>query len=71
MAMSIRREVEQLTGIELSVTMLWNHPTIASLTEHLGKRLSRHQDLVDDANQRAASSSHVLDELFANVESAQ
>ncbi len=40
MAMSIRREAEQLTGIELSVTMLWNHPTIESLTNYLVKRLS-------------------------------
>ena len=32
MAMSIRREAEQLLGIELSATMLWNHPTIAALT---------------------------------------
>ncbi|UQX09680.1 type I polyketide synthase [Candidatus Mycobacterium methanotrophicum] len=71
MAMSIRREVEQLTGIELSVTMLWNHPTIAALTEHLAKKLSHHQDSVDDANGQAASSGRVLDELFAHVESAQ
>ena len=28
MSMSIRREAEQLAGIELSATMLWNHPTI-------------------------------------------
>ena len=31
MAMSIRREAEQFVGIELSATMLWNHPTIAAL----------------------------------------
>ena len=31
MAMSVRRETEQLVGIELSATMLWNHPTVASL----------------------------------------
>ena len=39
MAMSIRREVEQLVGIELSATMLWNHPTIASLAGYLAKKL--------------------------------
>ena len=37
MAMSIRREAEQLVGIELSATMLWNHPTIASIAGYLAK----------------------------------
>ena len=44
MAMSIRREAEQLAGIELSATMLWNHPTIASLTAYLVKKLLPQQD---------------------------
>ena len=39
MAMSIRREVEQLVGIELSATMLWNHPTIASFAGYLAEQL--------------------------------
>jgi phthiocerol/phenolphthiocerol synthesis type-I polyketide synthase A len=63
MAMSIRREVEQLAGIELSVTMLWNHPTIAALTAYLVKRLSAQEDSVDDAD-------GLLDALFDSVESA-
>jgi phthiocerol/phenolphthiocerol synthesis type-I polyketide synthase A len=71
MAMSIRREVEQLAGIELSATMLWNHPTIASLTAYLGKRLSPQEDSVGDENELEPSSSPVLDALFDSVESAQ
>ena len=43
MAMSIRREAEQLVGIELSATMLWNHPTIASLAEYLAKSFTTEQ----------------------------
>ena len=39
MAMSIRREVEQLVGLELSATMLWNHPTIASFASYLAEQL--------------------------------
>jgi phthiocerol/phenolphthiocerol synthesis type-I polyketide synthase A len=62
MAMSIRREVEQLAGIQLSVTMLWNHPTIAALTAYLVKRLSAQEDSVDDAD-------GLLDALFDSVES--
>jgi phthiocerol/phenolphthiocerol synthesis type-I polyketide synthase A len=33
MAMSVRRETEQFVGFELSVTMLWNHPTVESLDD--------------------------------------
>jgi phthiocerol/phenolphthiocerol synthesis type-I polyketide synthase A len=72
MAMSIRREVEQLAGIELSATMLWNHPTIASLTAYLVKRLSQQEDSAGDENGLPpSSSSPVLDALFDSVESAQ
>jgi phthiocerol/phenolphthiocerol synthesis type-I polyketide synthase A len=70
MAMSIRREVEQLAGIELSATMLWNHPTIASLTEYLVKKLSPQEDSAGDADGLPASASSVLDALFDSVESA-
>jgi phthiocerol/phenolphthiocerol synthesis type-I polyketide synthase A len=69
MAMSIRREVEQLAGIELSATMLWNYPTVASLTAHLVEKLSRQVDS-GDANDLPPSS-RVLDALFDHVESAQ
>ena len=31
MAMNLLREAKQLVGIEMSATMLWNHPTISSL----------------------------------------
>ena len=44
MAMSIRREAEQLVGMELSATMLWNHPTVASLAEYLAKKLLPQKD---------------------------
>ncbi|WP_367839686.1 type I polyketide synthase [Tsukamurella pulmonis] len=39
MAMSIRRDAEELVGTELSVTMLWNHPTLGSLAGHLAERV--------------------------------
>ena len=69
MAMSIRREAEQLVGIELSVTMLWNHPTIASLTTYLAKRLSPQQVSEGDMDAPPDSPSSVLDTLFDSIES--
>ncbi|WP_370331363.1 acyltransferase domain-containing protein [Mycolicibacterium hippocampi] len=69
MAMSIRREVEQLAGVELSATMLWNHPTIASLAIHLADKVApdtesdHRDDAVDD------SSDSLLDSLFDSIES--
>jgi phthiocerol/phenolphthiocerol synthesis type-I polyketide synthase A len=67
MAMSIRRDVEQFAGIELSATMLWNHPTVAALARHLATKLAPHQE-PDDENLDDSGNS-VLDALFDNVES--
>ena len=41
MAMSVRRATEQFVGFELSVTMLWNHPTVASLAASLAEKSYR------------------------------
>jgi phthiocerol/phenolphthiocerol synthesis type-I polyketide synthase A len=70
MAMSIRREAEQLAGIELSATMLWNHPTIESLTTFLVEKLSPEHDSDSDIDVLSDSTSSVLDTLFDEVESA-
>lgn len=70
MAMSVRREVERLAGIEMSATMLWNYPTVAALTAHLVERLSGQIDAPDAANDLPPSS-QVLDALFDHVEAAQ
>jgi phthiocerol/phenolphthiocerol synthesis type-I polyketide synthase A len=70
MAMSIRREAEQLSGLELSATMLWNHPTIASLTTHLAEKLAPQQDSRGDIDVLPDSAGSVLDTLFDEVESS-
>jgi phthiocerol/phenolphthiocerol synthesis type-I polyketide synthase A len=70
MAMSVRRETEQLVGLELSVTMLWNHPTVASLAAYLAKKLVPQEHSGDDIDVLSNSDSSVLDELFDIVESA-
>ena len=67
-AMSIRREVEQLVGLELSATMLWNHPTIASFAEYLAAMLQPPTDSPADEDDDIAGES-VLDSLFDSVES--
>ena len=65
MAMSIRREVERLVGLELSATMLFNHPTIDSFANYLAKQL-----VPDDADDEAADDTgdSLLDSLFNSVE---
>jgi len=70
LAMSVRRETELFVGIELSATMLWNHPTITSLAEHLAKKLLPQTDLGDDIDMLSDSADSVLSELFDSVESA-
>jgi phthiocerol/phenolphthiocerol synthesis type-I polyketide synthase A len=71
MAMSVRRAAEQLVGVELSATMLWNHPTIASLAGYLATRLSPMDPTdPDDPDPLADGEGSVLDELFDSVELA-
>ncbi|WNG90182.1 type I polyketide synthase [Mycobacterium sp. ITM-2016-00317] len=65
MAMSIRREVERLVGLELSATMLFNHPTIASFANYLAKQLVPDTDGDDEV---ADDGDSLLDSLFDSVE---
>jgi phthiocerol/phenolphthiocerol synthesis type-I polyketide synthase A len=65
-AMAVRREAEQLLGIELSATMLWIHPTISALAAHLAERLAGH-DVPDVSSESAGN---VLDALFNTIQSA-
>ncbi|WP_369739238.1 type I polyketide synthase [Mycobacterium servetii] len=70
MAMSIRREIERVAGMELSATMLWNHPTIASLSAFLAKKIAPQPDSTERTEETAAPADGVLDALFDSVESA-
>jgi hypothetical protein len=62
-------------GFEVSATLLWDHPTISSLSVCLAELLAKpgvsddgsEEDPVDPMPESAIS---VLDELFDNVESA-
>ncbi|CAJ1498972.1 beta-ketoacyl synthase N-terminal-like domain-containing protein [[Mycobacterium] kokjensenii] len=74
MAMAVRRDIEALVGLELSATMLWNHPTTAALAAHLTGKLLPQEDPGDDSAAAAGdlpeSDDSVLNELFDSVESA-
>jgi phthiocerol/phenolphthiocerol synthesis type-I polyketide synthase A len=71
MALSIRREIEHLVGMELSATMLWNHPTVESLAAHLTAKLTPLEAPAPDTVTVAAEpTGSVLDSLFDRVESA-
>ncbi len=70
MAMAIRREAEQFVGIELSATMLFNHPTVTSLAEYLAKIVApQHDSQEDEMAALSASAGSVLDSLFDQIES--
>uniref|UniRef100_UPI000463344D SDR family NAD(P)-dependent oxidoreductase n=2 Tax=unclassified Mycobacterium TaxID=2642494 RepID=UPI000463344D len=75
-AMTVLKETQQLVGVDLSASMLWNHPSISALTTHLvGLLASRYAEPdstagQDDDDLEFGSSGGVLDELFDQVESA-
>ena len=66
MAMSIRREVERLVGLELSATMLFNHPTIESFASYLAQQLAPETGGDDEVADDSGGS--LLDSLFDSVE---
>jgi phthiocerol/phenolphthiocerol synthesis type-I polyketide synthase A len=70
MAMAIRREAEQFVGIELSATMLFNHPTVALLAKYLAKVVAPQDDSEEDEMAAlSASAGSILDSLFDRIES--
>jgi phthiocerol/phenolphthiocerol synthesis type-I polyketide synthase A len=70
MAMAIRREAEQFVGIELSATMLFNHPTVASLASYLTTLVAPSVDSEEDEMALlSASAGSILDSLFDEIES--
>ena len=70
MAMAIRHEAEHFVGIELSATMLFNHPTVASLAGYLAKLVAPSADSEEDKMALlSASAGSVLDSLFDSIES--
>jgi phthiocerol/phenolphthiocerol synthesis type-I polyketide synthase A len=70
MAISIRRRLEQFVGVELSATMLFNHPTIESFSTYLAVRLAPEQAAgADDHDVDDDTAGSLLDSLFDTVES--
>ncbi|MBV9319983.1 MAG: polyketide synthase dehydratase domain-containing protein, partial [Mycobacterium sp.] len=74
MAMAVLREAKRLLGFDLSATMLWNNPTIASLAAYLTEILVAQRVPQEDSQQETVdaaldSGGSVLDELFDSVES--
>ena len=75
MAMTVLKETQQLAGIDLSASMLWNHPTISSLAAYLAEMLAPQQVPQEGRDEGGADltldpGGSVLDELFDSVESA-
>jgi phthiocerol/phenolphthiocerol synthesis type-I polyketide synthase A len=71
MAMAIRRDIESLVVLQLSATMLWNHPTVDLLAAYLTARLVPAEvPVVDNMTALAEPTEGVLDSLFDHVESA-
>jgi phthiocerol/phenolphthiocerol synthesis type-I polyketide synthase A len=70
MALSIRREIEHLVGLELSATMLWNHPTVDALAAYLAEKLMPADEMPADVIAAAADpAGRVLESLFERIES--
>ncbi len=69
MAMSIRRQAEELVGLELSATMLFNHPTIATFAGYLARLLQPGNAPDDEDEHIDDGAGSLLDSLFESIES--
>ena len=70
MAMGLLKAAKRFAGIDLSPTMLWNHPTISSLAAHLAETIATRVGSPAETEAGAAPTTSVLDALFDSVESA-
>ena len=73
MAMTVLKQTQQLAGIDLSASMLWNHPTITALAAHLAELLEPDEEPdspLEMSDDEVGLGGGVLDELFESVESA-
>lgn len=75
MAMNLLRDAKALVRVDLSATMLWNHPSISQMSDFVADLLAPQQTAVDEPEPEVTEDSEddsfsVLDELFSSVESA-
>ena len=70
MAMTVLRDARHLVGMDLSATMLWNHPTIEALSDLLTDLLEpRRRAAIPESEADESDVDSVLDSLFDSVES--
>ncbi|MGE0216905.1 SDR family NAD(P)-dependent oxidoreductase [Mycolicibacterium sp.] len=72
MAMNLLRDAKALVRVDLSATMLWNHPSISQMAQFVAELLAPQQQAVPEPEpepEDSADSFSVLDELFDSIES--
>ena len=70
MAMTLLRDAKALVQMELSATMLWNHPTLTSFAQHVAGLLTPEPETeAKSAEEKIDDAFSVLDALFDSVES--
>ncbi|AFM17524.1 polyketide synthase family protein [Mycolicibacterium chubuense NBB4] len=75
MAMNLLRDAKALVRIDLSATMLWNHPSISQMSEFVAELLAPQQQAVAEAepepdDQEPDDDGFSLDDLFDSIESS-
>ena len=67
-AAELHSRLLQLTGLPLSITLMWNHPNIAELTEVLVEKLQALLDQENSASNRQVNTKLGATEHYANPE---
>ncbi|MDG4666919.1 type I polyketide synthase [Mycobacterium sp. 236(2023)] len=74
MAMNLLRDAKALVRVDLSATMLWNHPSISQMSDFVADLLAPTQQPAEEPEPEAAEADEddsfgLLDELFDSIES--
>ena len=68
MALELRNRLEQATGIALSPTLAWNHPTVHALADHLAQRLQLPLDAPESDDAVTVAAAPDLEALLQDLE---
>ncbi len=77
MAMNLLRDAKALVRVDLSATMLWNHPSISQMSDFVADLLAPTQQPAEEPEPEVATeedaddSFGLLDELFDSIESSK
>jgi len=68
MTLEFRRRLEAQTGLTLTTTIVWNHPTVKALAAYLGERLGERVKPRPATTHSSSAAEDAIDAVLAEIE---